>query len=127
MLDTFGRYQPYAIALLRIFAGLLYLAHGTQKLFGFPIAGPESLSSLMLASGLLEVVLGVLIVIGLFTRPAALLASGHMAAAYFMAHAPQSFYPVANGGDAAILFCFVFLALVTTGPGAFAADNARKP
>lgn len=126
MLDTFGRYQPYAIALLRIFAGLLYLAHGTQKLFGFPIAGPESLSSLMLASALLEVVLGVLIVIGLFTRPAAFLASGHMAAAYFMAHAPQSFYPVANGGDAAILFCFVFLALVTTGPGAFAADNARK-
>lgn len=126
MLDTFGRYQPYAIALLRIIAGLLYLAHGTQKLFSFPVAGPESLSSLMLASALLEVVLGILIVIGLFTRPAAFVASGHMAAAYFIAHAPQSVYPVANGGDAAILFCFVFLALVATGPGAFAADNARK-
>ena len=126
MFDTFGRYQPYAIALLRIIAGLLYLAHGTQKLFSFPVAGPESLPPLILVSALLEVVLGVMIVIGLFTRPAALLASGHMAAAYFMAHAPQSFYPVANGGDAAVLFCFVFLALVTTGPGAFAADNARK-
>lgn len=126
MFNQFSSFQPQAIALLRIMAGLLYMAHGTQKLFSFPIPGPESLNTLMLISALLEVIGGILIVIGLFTRPVAFVLSGHMAAAYFMAHAPQSFWPVANGGDAAILFCFIFLALVTTGPGAWAVDNNRS-
>nr|WP_041527281.1 DoxX family protein [Paracoccus aminophilus] len=125
MNGTLNRLQPYAIALLRVVAGLLYLEHGTQKLFNFPIEGPGNLAALTLASGLLELIGGALIVLGFFTRPVAFLLSGHMAFAYFMAHAPRSFFPVANGGDAAILFSFVFLALVTTGPGAFSLDGRQ--
>jgi putative oxidoreductase len=121
-----NRYQPYAIGALRIVAGLLYLEHGTQKAFGFPIPGPETLSGLSLASTALELVGGVLIILGFFTRPVAFVLSGHMAFAYFLAHFPRSFFPVANGGDASILFCFVFLALVTTGAGALALDNRKK-
>lgn len=117
--------QPYAIAALRIMAALLFFAHGSQKLFGFPIAGPETLSTLALISAILEVAGGTLLALGLFTRPVAFILSGHMAFAYFIAHAPQSFYPVANGGDASILFSFVFLLLVTTGAGKFALDNKR--
>ncbi|MCJ8519056.1 putative oxidoreductase [Pseudorhizobium tarimense] len=121
-----NRYQPYAIGALRIVAGLLYLEHGTQKAFGFPIPGPETLSGLAVASTMLELVGGALLILGLFTRPVAFVLSGHMAFAYFLGHFPKSFFPVANGGDASILFCFAFLALVTTGAGAFALDNRRK-
>lgn len=126
MIKTLNDLQPYALAALRIITGLLYFEHGTQKLFSFPIAGPETLSTMMLISGLLEVIGGALIVLGLFTRPVAFVLSGHMAAAYFMAHAPQGFYPVGNGGDAAILFSFVFLLLVTTGAGALSLDRGRR-
>ena len=126
MAFDFDRFQPYAIALLRIVAGLLYLEHGTQKAFNIPIPGPETLSGLSLASTALELVGGILIVLGFFTRPVAFILSGHMAAAYFLAHFPKSFFPVANGGDAAVLFCFVFLALVTTGAGAFSIDGSRR-
>ncbi|RRH68841.1 DoxX family protein [Falsigemmobacter faecalis] len=126
MFTQFDAYRPYALALLRIMAGLLYFAHGTQKLFDFPVPGPGTLGSLALVSALLEVVGGAMIVLGLFTRPVAFVLSGHMAAAYFMAHAPQNLWPVANGGDAAILFSFVFLMLVTTGPGAWAIDNNMR-
>lgn len=125
MTEKLNSFQPYTIAAIRIMAALLYFAHGSQKLFGFPVAGPESLSTLALISALLEVGGGILLVIGLFTRPVAFLLSGHMAFAYFIAHAPQNFYPVANGGDASILFSFVFLLLVTTGAGKFALDNQR--
>lgn len=118
--------QPYAIGLLRIMAGLLYLEHGTQKLFSFPLAGPETLSGMALTSGILELVGGVLITLGLFTRPVAFVLSGHMAFAYFIAHAPRNFFPVGNGGDAAILFSFIFLMLVTTGAGAFSIDGRKK-
>lgn len=120
-----NKYQPYTLGALRIIAGLLYLEHGTQKAFNFPIPGPESLSTLSMASTLLELVGGTLIVLGLFTRPVAFILSGHMAFAYFLAHAPKSFYPVANGGDSSILFCFVFLLLVTAGAGAFSIDNRK--
>lgn len=120
------KYQPYAIGILRIVTGLLYLEHGTQKAFGFPIPGPETLSALSMTSAFIEVIGGVLIILGLFTRPVAFILSGHMAFAYFLAHFPKSFYPVANGGDAAVLFCFVFLALVTTGAGAFSIDNRAR-
>ena len=125
MIGNLSALQPYAIGVLRIVAGLLYFEHGTQKLFGFPIPGPETLSTLPLISGLLEVIGGALIILGLFTRPVAVVLSGHMAFAYWLAHAPQGAFPVGNGGDAAILFCFVFLLLVTTGSGAFSLDNRR--
>ncbi|GLS85544.1 hypothetical protein GCM10010873_05170 [Cypionkella aquatica] len=117
--------QPISYAALRIMAGLLYFEHGTQKLLNFPIPGPGALNTLQMASGLLELIGGALIVLGLFTRPVAFVLSGHMAFAYFMAHAPQGFYPVQNGGDAAILFCFVFLLIATMGAGKYALDNRK--
>lgn len=121
-----NKYQPYAIGALRIVVALLFIEHGTQKAFGFPIAGPESLSALQMISAFLEIVGGAFIFFGWFTRPVAFILSGHMAFAYFMAHFPKSAYPVANGGDAAILFCFVFLLLVTTGAGALSIDNRSR-
>ncbi len=131
MLDEVGiaRRSPYALALLRIGAGLIFLEHGTQKFLGFP-AGESSLSGLALDNpgafaGIVELVTGVLITLGLFTRPAAFIASGTMAVAYWMAHAPQNFFPVNNGGDAAILYCFVFLYLVFAGSGAWSVDGMR--
>ena len=112
---------------LRIVTGLQFLEHGTQKLFAFPPrtgAAPELLSLLGL-QGCLELVGGVLIIIGLFTRPVAFVLAGNMAAAYFMAHFPRSFFPALNGGDAAILFCFVFLYLASVGGGSWSLDAQR--
>lgn len=122
--------RPRALAVLRIMTGLLFLAHGTQKLLSFP-AGERAGSGLGFDSpgafaGIIELVCGLLVTIGLFTRPAAFLASGTMAAAYFIAHAPQGFFPVNNGGDSAILYCFVFLYLFVAGPGAWSLDNRRR-
>jgi putative oxidoreductase len=114
---------------LRIVTALLFIEHGTQKLFGFPPgenAGGVELMSLIGLSGVLEAFGGLLILIGLFTRPVAFVLCGFMAVAYFMAHAPQDFFPVNNGGDSAILYCFVFLYLVFAGPGAWSADAARS-
>ncbi|NTF32663.1 DoxX family protein [Rhizobium skierniewicense] len=125
--DKLSRYQPYALAALRIITALLFIEHGTQKLFGFPASTMEgSLPPMLLVAALLETIGGLLILIGLFTRPVAFVLSGLMAFAYFMAHAPKSSFPVLNGGDAAILFCFVFLYLVTAGPGALSVDSARR-
>jgi putative oxidoreductase len=127
MRDTLDRYTPYALAALRIVTALLFMEHGTQKLLGFPPSpnpGPPLLS-LLGFQGVLELFGGFLLVLGLFTRPVAFLLSGDMAVAYFMAHAPRSFFPVLNGGDSAILYCFVFLLLVFTGPGAWSIDGAR--
>ncbi len=107
--------------------GLLFLEHGTQKLPGFPLSsnpGPP-LFSLLGVQGVLELVGGVLIVLGLFTRPVAFILAGDMAVAYFMVHAPRSFFPALNGGDAAILYCFVFLYLAAAGGGAWSADALR--
>jgi putative oxidoreductase len=103
------------------------MEHGAQKLLGFPPAdhaGPE-LFSLFWFAGFLELAGGFFVLIGLFTRPVAFILSGEMAFAYWMAHAPKSFYPAVNGGDAAILFCFIFLYLAFRGPGAFSLDGAR--
>ncbi|WP_241233559.1 DoxX family protein [Altericroceibacterium xinjiangense] len=117
-------------SVLRIMAGLLFLAHGTQKFLSFPQgerAGEAwALSSPGHYAGIVELVAGLLIVLGLFTRPAAFVASGTMAAAYFIAHAPQGFFPVNNGGDAAVLYCFVFLYLVFAGPGPLSLDAAWR-
>jgi len=127
MVTALSRWQPQLLGILRIVAGLLFLSHGLVKLFGFPDAPPgqQEVLSLLGIGGLIELIAGTLIAIGLFTRAAAFVASGEMAVAYWMMHAPQSFYPVANGGDAAILYCFLFLYLVVAGPGAFSADRGR--
>ena len=116
-------WAPRALAALRIVAGLLFLAHGVVKLFGFPEGaqpGQVELMSLMGIGAVLELVGGALLVLGVFTRPVAFLLSGEMAVAYWMFHAPKSIYPVLNGGDAAILFCFIFLYIACAGPGAWA-------
>ncbi len=121
-------WAPRMLAVLRIMSALLYMEHGTQKLLGFPPSdrpGPPLLS-LFGIGGVLELFGGILLLIGLFTRPVAFVLSGMMAVAYFMFHAPQSFFPALNGGDAAILFCFVFLYLFVAGPGAWSVDGARR-
>jgi len=112
------------LSVLRIVTGLLFLEHGTQKLLGFPPSehAAPALLSLIGVQGMLELVGGFLIVIGLFTRPVAFILAGDMAVAYFMAHAPESFFPTLNGGQLAILFCFVFLYLVFAGGGPWSAD-----
>jgi putative oxidoreductase len=122
----FDRNFPYVLAVLRIVTGLIFMEHGTQKLFGFPAPserGMPELFSLSGIGGIMEFVGGLLIAIGLFTRPVAFLLSGEMAVAYWMFHAPRNFFPILNGGDAAILYCFVFLLFVFTGPGAWSIDN----
>ncbi|MDX3930146.1 MAG: DoxX family protein [Shinella sp.] len=128
MFEGLTQYRPQALAALRIMTALLLIAHGTQKYFNFPpaaeIAG--SLPPLMLVAGALEIVGGLLILVGFLTRPVAFVLCGFMAVAYFMAHAPVDFFPVNNRGDAAILFCFVFLYLFFAGPGAYALDNGRR-
>jgi putative oxidoreductase len=128
MFDRFSAYRPQALAALRIVAALLFIEHGTQKFIDFPPAEQPfgDLMNILGVAGVLEVVGGVLILIGLFTRPVAFVLCGFMAVAYFMAHAPQSFFPINNRGDAAVLFCFVFLYLTAAGPGAFALDNGRR-
>ena len=117
-----------ALALLRIVTALLFIAHGLQKYFGFPVPGPMGLAapfSLMGLAGALELVGGGLVLVGLFTRPAAFILCGMMAVAYFMAHAPRGFFPIVNQGEPAILFCFVFLLLAAAGPGAWSLDGWR--
>jgi len=120
-------WAPRMLSVLRIVAGLLFFAHGTQKLLGFPASefSPEVLSLPWIA-GALELVGGPLLIVGLFTRPVAFVLSGQMAVAYWMAHAPQSPFPVLNGGDSAILYCFVFLYLVVAGPGPWSLDALRQ-
>ncbi len=114
------------LSVLRIMTGLLFLEHGAQKFLLFPpgeMAGSgHGLANAGAWAGLVELVCGVLIALGLLTRPAAFLASGTMAFAYFIAHAPKSFFPVNNMGDAAILYCFIFLYLVFAGPGPWSVD-----
>jgi putative oxidoreductase len=122
-----SQWTPYALAALRIVAGLIFLEHGSQKLLGFPDGERALVETMSIGwwAGLLELILGALIIVGLFTRMAAFVASGEMAVAYWLAHAPQNFFPVNNGGDAAILYCFVFLLLVFTGPGKWSIDGVR--
>lgn len=118
-------WAPRALSLLRIVAALLFMEHGLMKLFQFPApqpGAPDPLPMMLMAAALIEVVGGGLIALGLFTRIAAFVCSGQMAVAYFMAHAPQGFSPALNGGEAAILFCFVFLYLVFAGGGIWSLD-----
>lgn len=118
--------QASAIALgaFRILAGLLFMTHGTAKLFGWPTGSPAALGAWpMWWAGALEVVLGGLIALGLFTRAAAFVGSGMMAVAYFWMHFPDSFWPTVNGGETAVLYCFAFLLLTFIGPGALAVSR----
>ena len=126
MID-FAIWTPRALAMLRIMAGLLFLEHGTAKLFGFPHqANPgPTLLSLGGVQGVIEVAGGILMTLGLFTQPVAFILCGDMAFAYFLSHAPRAFFPLLNGGDAAILYCFVFLYLVLAGPGPWSLDAMR--
>ena len=119
---------PRLLSVLRIMTALLFMEHGTMKLLGFPASGNPgpALLSLSGVAGIMELVGGALLVLGLFTRPVAFLLSGEMAVAYFMAHAPQSFFPIINRGEGAILFCFIFLYLVAAGAGPWSVDAARK-
>jgi putative oxidoreductase len=121
-------WAPRVLSILRIVAALLFFEHGTSKLLGFPPSdhsGPEFLSVSWIA-GVLELVGGALLIVGLFTRLVAFILSGEMAFAYWMAHAPQGPFPLANGGDAAILYCFVFLYLAFAGGGPWSLDALRR-
>lgn len=119
-------WEPRVLSLLRIIVGLLFLEHGSAKLLGFPpgTAAP-ALGSLLWFSGLIELVGGALVAVGLFTRCAAFIASGEMAFAYFLSHAPNGFFPMYNRGDAAVLYCFVFLYLAFAGGGPWSLDRLR--
>jgi putative oxidoreductase len=126
MFDSLERHRPTALAGLRIITGLMFMQHGTQKIFSFPAEarGPFELMSQMGIGGVLELVGGALIVLGLLTRPVAFLLSGMMAVAYFQFHAMSGgLFPMVNGGELAALYCWVFLYLVFAGPGAFSVDG----
>jgi len=122
-------WAPRLLSLLRIVVGYLFLFHGTQKLFAFPVSQPRepvALMSLMGLAGVLELVGGLLILLGLFTRPVAFILSGEMAVAYFMAHAPRSFWPILSGGELVVLYCFLYLYLAAAGPGPWSVDVMRR-
>jgi putative oxidoreductase len=114
---------PYAFAALRVVAGFLFLCHGAQKLFG-AFGGHRTHLPLLLAAALIEFAGGILIILGLLTRFAALITSGEMAVGYFMQHAPNGFLPIQNGGELAVIYCFVFLFIACHGAGKFAVDKS---
>lgn len=123
-----GRWAGEALSLLRIIAALLFLLHGTSKLFGFPpfpMALPE-IGTLLWFGAVLELIGGLLLLFGLLSRPVAFLLSGEMAVAYWMVHAPQSTFPSVNMGEPAILFCFIFLLIAAAGPGPWSLDASRR-
>lgn len=123
------RWAPRLLSMLRIVAAFLFMAHGTQKLLAWPVAEPRdpvALLSLMGLAGVLEVFGGLLLLLGLFTRPVAFLLAGEMAVAYFTAHAPRGFWPILNGGELAAFYGFLFLYLAATGPGPWSLDALRS-
>lgn len=131
MIDRYlGRFSPQIYALLRIVSGFLFMLHGTQKLFNFPASGKPAmeLNAMMTAAAIIEIVAGAMILIGLFASLAAFIASGEMAIAYFMVHQPNGALPIQNGGEPAVLFCFIFLYIAARGSGIWSVDSmiARK-
>lgn len=114
--------RPYILIVLRIVVALLFLEHGLQKYFGFPSAGPP-MRPLLYVQGAIEIVGGILLLVGAYTRVVAFVLAGDMAVAYFMAHLPRSFFPAMNGGDAAVLFCFVFFYILFSGGGPWSVDR----
>jgi len=128
--DALGAaWAPRLLSVLRIMTGLLFLQHGTAKLLkipAIPMFANLSLTSPPGIAGILELVGGVLMILGLFTRSVAFILSGLMAVAYFMAHVPRGFYPILNAGELAALYCFVFLYIAAAGPGPWSIDAARR-
>lgn len=122
-------WSPGLLSLLRMVAAFLFIAHGTQKWFGFPVLEPRNTAqifSLLGLAGILEVGGGTLLLLGLFTRPVAFILSGEMAFAYFMSHLPRNFWPILNNGEPAVLFCFLFLYLAAAGGGPLSIDALRR-
>ena len=117
-------WSPALLSLMRAVFGVVFLSHGISKFFGVP-PFPMALTPLLEVAGALEVIGGGLLVIGLFTRPVAFVLSGMMAVAYFLAHASQGSFPIANGGEAAVLYCFAFLYLAAAGGGSIGVDAGR--
>jgi putative oxidoreductase len=127
-MDFLRPYAPQLLSVLRFMSGLLFLQHGTTKFLNFPV-GPMNNASAMTMSGvagLIELVFGVLLVLGLFTRFSAFIASGLTSVAYFYAHAGRSFFPILNGGELAVLYSFAFLYLAAAGGGPWSLDNIIK-
>lgn len=127
-MDRFGVWAPRLLSILRIVAALLFMEHGLMKLLHFPgpqPGVPDPLPMMLVVAAWLEVVGGGLLALGLLARPVAFILAGEMAVGYFIAHFPQSFWPGINGGDAAILFCFLFLYLAAAGPGPWSVDSMR--
>jgi putative oxidoreductase len=124
-MDRLAPHSGKVLSILRVVAALAFMAHGLMKIFHFPVAqegAPDPLPTMLLVAGWLEIVGGALLALGLFTRPVAFVLSGMMAVAYFMAHASKSFYPALNGGEPALLYCFVFFYMAFAGGGAWSLD-----
>jgi putative oxidoreductase len=128
-MDRVAKHWPETLSVVRIIVGLMFLEHGSAKLLSFPHSpnSAPAMMTLLWVQGIIELIGGLLLAIGLFTRPVAFILAGDMAVAYFMAHASKNFFPLLNGGDAAILYCFIFLLLFVGGPGAWCADNELFP
>ncbi len=130
MFESIGiAWAPRLLSILRFVSGLTFMSHGVAKLLKYPplpVFAKLELFSLLGFAGVLELAGGALLILGLFTRPVAFILSGEMAFAYFMAHAPRNYHPLLNGGEAAILFCFIFLYIAAAGPGPWSVDAARK-
>jgi putative oxidoreductase len=129
MNEKFAAWAPRALSVFRIITGLMIIEHGMAKIIGWPVV-PAFANlqpfSLIGAAGFIELIGGALLILGLFTQPAAFILSGEMAVAYFMVHAPKSFYPLVNGGTLAIMYCFACLYLSTAGAGPWSVDAAMK-
>jgi putative oxidoreductase len=123
MTSLLNRGRPYILSVLRIVVALLFLEHGLQKYFDFPSAGPP-MRTLLYVQGVIEIVGGLLLLIGVYTRLVAFILAGDMAVAFFIAHYPRSFFPAVNGGDAAVLYCFVFFYFVFAGGGPWSLDRS---
>jgi putative oxidoreductase len=129
MTETLNAWASRALSVLRIITGLMIIEHGTAKLLGYPVVASFAnlkLFSLLGAAGIIELVGGALLILGLFTQPAAFILGGEMAVAYFMVHAPRSFFPLINGGTLAIIYCFACLYLSTAGAGPWSVDAQMK-
>lgn len=127
-MDFLKPFAPHLLGVLRIMSGLLFLQHGTTKFLHFPVTRHTGVDPFTMsgAAGMIELVGGVLLVIGLFTRPVAFILSGTMAVAYFYVHAAKGFFPILNGGELAALYCFVFLYIAAAGSGSWSVDRIRS-